>query len=44
MGGRLRRGGRVDRKRGRELELVTDPGAANRWKALGGEPGGEDEG
>ena len=27
-----------------ELELVTDPGAANRWKALGGEPDGEDEG
>ena len=27
-----------------ELELLTDPGAANRWKALGGEPGGEDEG
>ena len=27
-----------------ELALLTDPGAANRWKALGGEPDGEDEG
>ena len=27
-----------------ELALLTDPGAANRWKALVGEPGGEDEG
>ena len=27
-----------------ELERLTDPGAANRWKALGGEPDGEDEG
>ena len=27
-----------------ELELLTDPGAANRWKALGGELDGEDEG
>ena len=27
-----------------ELEVLTDPGAANRWKALVGEPNGEDEG
>ena len=27
-----------------ELELLTDPDAANRWKVLGGEPDGEDEG
>lgn len=26
------------------LERLTDPGAANRWKALGGAPDGEDEG
>ena len=27
-----------------ELERLTDPGAANRWKALGGELEGKDEG
>ena len=27
-----------------ELERLTDTGAANRWKALGGELDGEDEG
>ena len=26
-----------------ELGLLTDPGAANRWKALGGAPDGEDK-